>query len=225
MIKTYLFLAADERNPSGDPFATVAEDAAERIGRLCPRAVGYVQSRASSEQLDAVDRAPYAGVAELWFAQAADALAVTERPASLAGLWRAGAGAVAAVVTGHERVVMRLPEHHQGGFIKGVFPFRRKASLSVADFQHAWWHGHGPIAARTEGAVLYVQCHPLAACYDRGGPPYDGVTELHWPGAAAARAAMRSRQMREDQASDAQRFVEPGSVRLLIVEEEVVIAP
>jgi uncharacterized protein (TIGR02118 family) len=225
MIKTYLFLAADDRNPSGDPFAATAEDAAERIARLCPAAVGYVQSRASSEQLDAIDRAAYAGVAELWFPYAADALAVAERPAALGPLWRAGAGAVAAVITGHERIVMRLPEHHRGGFIKGVFPFRRKASLAVADFQRAWWHGHGPIAARTEGALLYVQCHPLAACYDRGPPPYDGVTELHWHSVTAARAAMSSRQMREDQASDAQRFVEPGSVRLLMVEEEVVTAP
>jgi uncharacterized protein (TIGR02118 family) len=122
------------------------------------------------------------------------------------------------------RTVMRLPEHHQGGFIKGVFPFRRQDHLSVADFQHYWWLNHGPIAALTEQAVYYLQCHPLAETYTRGRPPYDGITELHWRDVAAARAAMASRQMVEDQASDAQNFAEPGSVVLFLAEEEVVIA-
>ncbi len=120
---------------------------------------------------------------------------------------------------------MRLPEHHDGRCIKGVFPFRRKRELSVEQFQQRWWHGHGPIAARTERALAYVQCHPLIACYAGAAPDYDGVTELHWPDAAAARAAMASRQMREDQATDAEEFVEPGSVRLVLVQEETVIAP
>jgi hypothetical protein len=226
VIKTYLFLSAG----AVDPFASFGEAAAERIERLCPNVVGYVQSRALREQLEAVAVPPYAGIAELWFSDSGDALRLAARPDSLAPLWRDGVS-VAAVVTGHERVVMRLPEHHRGRFVKGVFPFQRKAGLSVADFQRAWWHGHGPIAALTEGAVLYVQCHPFAACYDPGAcahddaPWYDGVTELHWPDVAAARAAMGSRQMREDQATDAQRFVQPGSVRLLLVEEEPVIAP
>ena len=221
MIKTYVFLSARD----GDPFAVCADDAAERITELCPTAAGYVQGRALHEQLDVVAAPPYAGIAELWFRDTTDALAVAARPEAIASLWREGAGSVEAIVTGHERVVMSLPEHHQRRFIKGVFPFRRKTGLTVEDFQRAWWHGHGPIAARTEGAVRYVQCHPLAACYDGRTPPYDGVTELHWPDAATARAAMSSRQMREDQATDARRFVEPGSVRLLLVEEEIIVAP
>lgn len=221
MIKTYLFLTG----PSADPFVLRGDAAADALTRACPAACGFVQSRALTEQLDAVTVPPYTGIAELWFEDAADALALAERAAVLAPLWQGGEQALAATVVGHERVVMRLPEQHDHRGIKGVFPFRRRADLSVSDFRRAWWHGHGPIAARTEGALAYVQCHPLDASYRHGVPDYDGVTELHWPDVAAARAAMSSRQMREDQASDSQRFVEPGSVRLLLAQEEVITAP
>lgn len=221
MIKTYLFLQADG---DADPFTLVGAAAAEALTELCASAVGFVQSRALPVQLDNVATPAYSGVAELWFAEAADAIAAA-RPALLAPLWRGGVDAVAAVLVGQERVVMRLPEHHWLPSIKGVFPFGRKSGLSVADFQRRWWLGHGPIAARTEHALAYVQCHPLPACYQGGQPDYDGVTELHWPDADAARAAMNSRQMREDQASDARDFAEPGTVRLLLAEEERVLVP
>ena len=42
---------------------------------------------------------------------------------------------------------------------------------------------------------------------------------------AAARAAMKSRQMTEDQSTDAKDFAEPGTVLLFLATEEVVIAP
>jgi uncharacterized protein (TIGR02118 family) len=222
MIKTYLFLASAD---GADPFALRGDDAAECLAGLCPTAVGYVQSRALDSQLDAVPTAPYCGIAELWFAEGTDALAVAGRVETLSPLWRDSSVAVAAAVTGMERIVMRRPEHHLSRAIKGVFPFRRKAGLGVAEFQRLWWLGHGPIAAETEGALAYVQCHPLPACYRHSQPSYDGITELHWPDPAHARAAMDSRQMREDQATDAQRFAEPGSVRLLLAEEEAVLPP
>ena len=133
---------------------------------------------------------------------------------------------VAAAVCGVERIIMRLPEHHGGRSIKGVFPFRCRTSLAVPEFQRYWLHAHGPVAARTEGALLYVQCHPLEQCYLAGAaPPFDGVTELHWPDVPAARRAMASRQMREDQVTDAEKFAEPGSVILFLAEEEAVLEP
>jgi hypothetical protein len=221
VFKTYLFLSSR----AGDPFTGSGDAAARQLARLCPAAVGYVQSRALAEQLDAVAVPAYSGIAELWFADPADARAAVAQVGRFAPLWVDGSAAVAAQFTGQERVVMRLPEHHEGRFIKGVFPFRRKAGLSAAEFQRAWWHGHGPIAARTERALAYLQCHALPAGADEVATPWHAITELHWRDAAAARSAMASRQMREDQASDAERFVEPGSVGLLLVEPEVVIAP
>jgi uncharacterized protein (TIGR02118 family) len=219
MLKMYVFLAA----PVGqDPFAAAGEEAARRVIEAVPEVVGYTQTRSLDEQIDAGAAPAFAGVAELFFADSGAALAAAANPAVLAPLWREGVEP-AGVVVGQERIVMRLPAHHRGGFIKGVFPFQRKSGMPVDEFQRHWWHNHGPIAALTEGAVLYVQCHPLPVCYENGAPRFDGVTELHWEDVPEARAAMSSRQMREDQATDAANFAEPGSVLLFLAEEEHVI--
>ncbi len=221
MIKTYLFLAG---TGTEDPFASSAGAAADRLAQLCPQALGYVQTRTLAEQLQMESTPAYQGAAELWFEGPDAAMELAADPARLAPMW-AGNVRVAAAVTGHERIVMRRPEHHRFEHIKGVFPFRRKPGMTVAEFQRTWLRDHGPIAACTQDAALYVQCHPLLRSYDGGEPVYDGVTELHWPDVDAARAAMRSRQMRIDQARDAERFVEPGSVLIFLAREEIVNAP
>ncbi len=223
MIKTYLFLDARD---GADPFRLRGAAAAEVIGRVCPRAVGYGQCRMLPEQLDTAAVPPYSGVAELWFADATEALAAMSQRDMLAAELLREPVTVVAALTGEERVLMRLPAHHSERFIKGVFPFRRRASLGVEAFQRYWLHEHGPLAAATQGALAYLQCHPLPRCYEGGeAPPFDGVTELHWRNAAAARRAMASRQMREVQAVDAQNFAEPGSVQVFLVDEELVLAP
>ncbi len=220
MFKTYFFL---EGAPGSDPFHATADQAQALFRQVLPQAIGYTQTRTLADQVDPQATPPFIGVAELWFAEQAAALDSTTQAAALGDLLSASTR-VGPIVTGMARTVMRLPQHHQGGFIKGVFPFRRQDHLSVEDFQRYWWLNHGPIAALTEQAVYYLQCHPLAETYARGRPPYDGITELHWPNVAAARTAMSSRQMVEDQSSDAQRFAEPGSVLLFLAEEEVAVA-
>lgn len=221
MYKSYFFL----EGPLGsDAFATGGAAAAAALQAAVPEAVGYTQTRTLAEQI-AADAAPlYTGVAELWFATPEAALNSATQAAALEPLLAAETR-IGPIVTGMARTVMLLPRFYDGGLMKGVFPFRRQARLSVADFQRYWWQNHGPIAALTEQAVFYLQCHPLAATYARGRPPYDGVTELHWPDVAAARAAMASRQMLEDQSRDAQNFAEAGSVALFLAVEETVIAP
>ena len=219
MFKTYFFL---EGAAGSDAFRSNSEAAAQAIRAAIPQAVGYTQTRTLAEQVNAESVPPYVGVAELWFATPDAALDSIRQAAALASLLSPGTR-VGPIVTGMARTVMRLPAHHRGGFIKGVFPFRRQEHLSVTDFQRYWWLNHGPIAALTEQAVYYLQCPPLPQTYARGRPPFDGITELHWPDVAAARAAMASRQMTEDQSSDAQNFAEPGSVVLFLAEEEEVV--
>ena len=217
MIKLYVFLTAA---PGTDPFRHQGAAALAELHRVAPAAVEYVQTRASSQQL--TDEPPlFAGAAEFRFDYAAPAVEAAADVAKLANLWADGAS-VAGVVAGHERTIMRLPSHAHGQGVKGVFPFDRKAGLSVDYFQQYWWRTHGPIAARTEGALAYFQCHPLRHLYEDGTPGFDGVTELHWPDFATAEAAMASRQMREDQSQDAQNFAETGSVQLFMAQEEVV---
>lgn len=189
----------------------------------CPDVVSYTQTRALADQVEAGAMPAYAGVAEFLFLEPQQAIAAGRAPERLAALFRDGRDAVGPTITGLIRTVMRQPAHLTGSSIKGVFPFRRRAQLNVESFQRYWWQQHGPVAALTEEALCYLQCHPLKATYDGQQPAYDGITELHWPDAAAARRAMASRQMREEQAGDAQNFVDPRSVVLFLAEEERII--
>lgn len=226
MYKTYLFL---QGTIGSEPFLYRSAQAASAIATAVPGAVGYTQTRTLTEQIGGREAAPFTGIAELCFDDLAAALESGDHATAMSGLLTPGTQ-VGPVVTGTARTVLRLAAHHHGGLIKGVFPFRRKAGLAVADFQRYWWLQHGPVAALTENAVYYLQCHPLAQTYanaqtdEDGSPPYDGITELHWPDAASARAAMSSRQMIEDQGADARNFVAPGSVLLFLAVEEVVVA-
>jgi hypothetical protein len=129
------------------------------------------------------------------------------------------------VVTGIERVVVRTPQYITSDKIKGVYPFARKQGMSLEDFQDHWWHRHGPIAALTEAALSYIQVHGLPESYDQIVPVYDGITEISWTDAEAAGRAIVSRQMTEDQGSDAPNFVDMDSIALFLAQEETIIAP
>jgi hypothetical protein len=218
MYKTYVFIEGEE---GADPFRFRGEEARVAVVAALPGLVGYTQTRALAEQVR--PPVPFVGVAEFYFDDISSALDSAGQVLAVSKFLNAGAR-VGPVSTGHARTVMRLAAHHNGGFIKGVFPFRRKANMAVDEFQARWWLRHGAIAARTEDAVYYLQCHPLKECYVQGRPPYDGVTELHWPDMITAKAALASRQMREDQAQDSENFVDRDSIKLIMMEEEVVVA-
>ena len=219
MYKSYFFL---EGAQGIDPFCMRAQEAADALSDLLPEAAGYVQTRTLTEAVDAAEPAPFLGIAELWFADKSFALD-SARQARLLGSLLTPDVRVGPVVTGRARTVMRLPDHHQVGSIKGVFPFRCLARLTVAEFQRYWWLNHGPIAAQTEQALYYLQCHPLAESYTSGLPPYDSITELHWRDIETAKKAMNSRQMTQDQSQDAKNFVDTNSVLLFFAHEEIVL--
>ena len=220
MFKTYYFLEGDPRR---DPFAVSGAVATRSADARFPRAAGVTLTRSLAEQVDRIASAAFAGAAELWHFRADEALARAERP-GIEALLAAGVR-IGPVITGLARVALRTADHHGSAGIKCVFPFRRKSGMSVETFQQRWWHGHGPIAARTEGALFYLQCHPLSETYATAPPAFDGVTELHWRDLAAARSAMASRQMREDQGRDSPHFAAAGSVQMFAAEEEIVRAP
>lgn len=223
MFKLYCFLQPGA-DSGQDAFHARGAAALEQLRATCPAATGYVQTRALEQQIG--DREPsYSASAELYFADAETLLTHWRAPQGLANLWNSEAASLGATVAGLVRCVMRLPAHHQQRGIKAVFPFKRRSGMSVADFQAHWWHNHGPIAADTESALYYPQCHPLPKCYANGAQPdYDGVTELHWHDFARADSAMASEQMRVDQATDAKRFTDPD-VGMYLAQEEVVLAP
>jgi len=104
--------------------------------------------------------------------------------------------------------------------VKGVFLFRRRQDLPLAEFQRYWLVHHGPIASRTPDCQRYVQCHVLSDSYDAGSPVYDGVTEIYWPDYDTTLRSMGSDSMTVEQAGDAPNFVAPGSVDLLLTREQ-----
>jgi uncharacterized protein (TIGR02118 family) len=103
--------------------------------------------------------------------------------------------------------------------VKGVFLFRRREDLPLAEFQRYWLEHHGPIASRTPDIQRYVQCHVLPDSYAAGRPVYDGVTEIYWPDHPTTVRSMGSDSMTVEQAGDAPNFVAPGSVDLLLTRE------
>jgi uncharacterized protein (TIGR02118 family) len=183
-----------------------------------PEIKGYVQARALPGQ----ESPAFSGSAELWFDDSSIATAACV--IGIGGLLAEGVE-VQSCLSGMERVVVRTAEYVTADRVKGVYPFRKKPGLTLEAFQHHWWHTHGPIAALTEEALSYVQIHTRADSQETASPAYDGITEISWPDIETAGRAIGSRQMREDQGSDAPNFVDMESISLFIAKEEVIIEP
>jgi len=213
MYKTCFLINAGE-----DPFRFKGHDAEDAIRAAFPEIKGYVQARALPGQ----EPPAFSGSAELWFDDSS--IAITACVIGIGGLLAEGVE-VQSCLSGMERVVVRTAEYITADRVKGVYPFRKKPGLTLEAFQHHWWHTHGPIAAQTEEALSYVQIHTRADSQETVSPVYDGITEISWPDIETAGRAIGSRQMREDQGSDAPNFVDMESISLFMAKEEVIIEP
>ncbi|MFP6808260.1 MAG: EthD domain-containing protein [Pseudomonadales bacterium] len=214
MIKVYYFIKSEAS-------LELRKDALEKLRQSCPSLEAAVLSSAIKDAIPGRSTT-LSGVLELWFECTADAEAANElSPAMLF----VSPVETAFVLSGMERIVMRHPGFYTTSGVKGVYAFRRKGSMPVKDFQHYWWHNHGPLAALTENATCYSQCHLAKEAYPNGSPGYDGVTEIYWPDLPAALSALDSRQMTEDQSSDAKNFVDLESIELMIAKEHMIIPP
>jgi len=213
MYKTCFLINAGE-----DPFRFKGRDAEDAVRAVFPEIKGYVQARALPGQ----DSPAFSGSAELWFDDSSIATAACV--IGIGGLLAEGVE-VQSCFSGMERVVVRTAEYVTADRVKGVYPFRKKPGLTLEAFQHHWWHTHGPIAALTEEALSYVQIHTRADSQETASPVYDGITEISWPDIETAGRAIGSRQMREDQGSDAPNFVDMESISLFMAKEEVIIEP
>jgi len=213
MYKTCFLINAGE-----DPFRLKGRDAEDAIRAVFPKIKGYVQARA----LPSAAEPEFSGSAELWFDDSSAALGACVT--GIGSMLAQGAG-VQFCLCGMERVVVRTAEYISADRVKGVYPFRKKPGMTLEKFQHHWWHTHGPIAALTQEALSYVQLHKSSVSNKTSNCVYDGITEISWLDMDAAGRAIGSRQMREDQGSDAANFVDLASVSLFMAKEEVVIEP
>jgi uncharacterized protein (TIGR02118 family) len=210
MIKIYALFGNGD---TGSPFRLGAEEArnamAERFGNLRH----YRQFERATEQLAGLPTAPYRASAELWLDDA-------DPHADILGALQWAANALPEVFAGNPVELIESEEHNISGKpgrdsgFKATFLFNRKPNMALAYFHAYWRNHHGPIAAKTENAERYVQSHISAP--ER---TYDGITELFWRDHKTALASMASEQMRIDQSSDAQNFVDGESLVVFMGQE------
>lgn len=81
--------------------------------------------------------------------------------------------------------------------VKLVIWFKRKAGLSVEEFQSAWGGAHAEKALQVPGVCGYVQSHVLLSGYRKGEPFCDGIEEMWFGNTGAAEAARASRAFAE----------------------------
>ena len=108
--------------------------------------------------------------------------------------------------------------------IKVASYFKRKAGMSVEDFQRYWRTQHAEVVQSLPNLQRYVQNHVLAASYAQADPPFDGVAEVWFESievmqANAGHPALA--QVREDEAN----FIDGASMSEMLCSEHVVKVP
>src|SRR3989442_4194123 len=106
--------------------------------------------------------------------------------------------------------------------VKVVTFLKRKAGMSVEDFQSYWRTRHPEVVVRLPGVRRYVQSHTLASAYRKGEPVYDGIAEVWAEDTDALRAMARSPENAKVQADEAQ-FIDRATMGFLVTEEQVVV--
>jgi uncharacterized protein (TIGR02118 family) len=106
--------------------------------------------------------------------------------------------------------------------VKLVAFFKRRAGLSVEDFQRHWRTTHADLVVRQAGLRRYVQNHTLASGYRNGEPDYDGVAEAWFDDTQAMRALAPSPEYAAVRA-DETHFIDPASMGTLLTNEVVIV--
>lgn len=105
--------------------------------------------------------------------------------------------------------------------IKGCTLFKRKAGMSVEDFQAYWLNEHPKEVTKLPGIRRYVQSHPLTGGYRKGELVYDGLAEV-WADDVAAFRAMSTSPQYKALIADEERFIDRSSMVFLLTEEHVI---
>lgn len=99
---------------------------------------------------------------------------------------------------------------------------KRRAGMSVEDFQRYWLDTHSKVVASAPGLRRYVQSHTLAQGYSKGERAYDGISELWFESRENYQAASADRAYSEALASDEARFLDLSKKIVMPVEALVI---
>jgi uncharacterized protein (TIGR02118 family) len=98
--------------------------------------------------------------------------------------------------------------------------FKRKAGMSVDEFQAYWLSQHPKVVTQLAGLRRYVQSHTLPAAYRKGEPVYDGIAEV-WFDDTSAMHALRGTAAAAAVRADEARFIDHATMGVIITEEHV----
>ena len=105
--------------------------------------------------------------------------------------------------------------------IKVVTCIKRKAGMSVEDFQTYWRERHPEVVVRLPGIRRYVQSHTRPAGYRTGTPVWDGIAEVWFDDGRAMHALLGSPEMAAVEA-DESRFIDRAATRVIATDEHVI---
>ena len=72
--------------------------------------------------------------------------------------------------------------------VKALSFFKRRAGMSVGDFQAYWRASHPEVVVKLPGLRRYAPSHTLVSGYRKGEPIYDGIAEVWFDDTGAMRA-------------------------------------
>lgn len=125
------------------------------------------------------------------------------------------------LLTTEDHIIVDGPQ--TPGMVKGIWRFRRKPGMSLADFRRYWIDVHGSLGAKIPGLRRYVQSHTVDAAYQFAQPRWDGVAQLWFDNAAAFAAALETPQWRDGLAPDGPKFIELESMTHFIADQYQVL--
>ena len=105
--------------------------------------------------------------------------------------------------------------------IKVIAVLCKRPDMSREEFVRYWREVHARLAEGMTGVRRYV-ISPTLEAFAMGEPPFDGVAELWFDDAAAARAAFAS-PPGVATTQDVAKFAEPAKTQIVIAEETAIV--
>jgi len=110
----------------------------------------------------------------------------------------------------------------RGGItLKVLAVIYKRLDMSRDEFVRYWRQVHAPLAKQMPGVRRYI-INPTLEAFGPGAPPLDGVAELWFDDAAAARSAFASAAGRAT-TEDLVNFTEAEKVQVVIAEEIAIV--
>lgn len=110
--------------------------------------------------------------------------------------------------------------------IKLIVAIRKRADMSVEDFQHHWRTQHAALVKKSPATLKYVrkyvQCHTVLEQYKDGEVAFDGTAELWFDSAADKDAFFSDPDYLRDVRPDEERFADMTETLFFVTREEAV---